>query len=315
MKRQDFFKKYQINENVLRETGLVWNELIEIQNDFEKTRDKLSIDANYVADRLRSFDCIHTVKTRIKDPEHLIEKIIRSKIEKPRLSINIDNYSCIVNDLVGVRTLHLFKEDWEAIHRFIVNTWELKQNPVANISAQDSERLVEKYQENGCEIIEHPHGYRSVHYVILFERSKSQKIPVEIQVRTILEEAWSEIDHLVRYPYKDGHGVYSPYLSILNQLIAQADEISSFIHLLKSDDNHQKIKNKATREQDEKVIADIYEQLDKFRIEKNQKKAFEDQIRLLEERIATAGSLSERRHSDKTYDMYAPHLSKTKTRN
>ena len=197
MNSQEFFEKYQINENVLRDTGLVWNELIEIKSDFEKARDKLSIDANY---------------------------------------------GCIVNDLVGVRTLHLFKEDWEAIHRFIVKTWELKQNPVANISAQDSERLVEKYQENGCEIIEHPYEYRSVHYVILFERSKSQKIPVEIQVRTILEEAWSEIDHLVRYPYKDGHGVYSPYLSILNQLIAQADEISSFIHLLKSDDNHQKIK-------------------------------------------------------------------------
>ena len=207
MNSQEFFEKYQINENVLRDTGLVWNELIEIKNDFEKARDKLSIDANYVADRLRSFDCIHTVKTRIKDPEHLIEKIIRGKMEKPRLSINIDNYGCIVNDLVGVRTLHLFKEDWEAIHRFIVKTWELKQNPVANISAQDSERLVEKYQENGCEIIEHPYEYRSVHYVILFERSKSQKIPVEIQVRTILEEAWSEIDHLVRYPYKDGHGV------------------------------------------------------------------------------------------------------------
>jgi hypothetical protein len=71
--------------------------------------------------------------------------------------------------------------------------------------------------------------------------------------------------------------------------------------------------NKATRKQDEKVIADIYEQLDKFRIEKNKKKAFEDQIRLLEEHIATAGSLSEHRHSDKTYDMYTPRLSKTKT--
>ena len=264
---------------------------MERQDFFEKARDKLSIDVNYVADRLRSFDRIHSVKTRIKNPEHLIEKIIRGKKENPGLSINIDNYSCIINDLAGVRTLHLFKEDWEAIHRFILKIWELKQNPVANISAEDSPRLIENYQANGCEVNEHPYGYRSVHYVILFERSKSQKIPVEIQVRAILEEAWSEIDHLVRYPYKDGHGDYSHYLSILNLLIAQADEISSFIYLLKSDDNHQKIKNKANREQNEKVIADIYEQLDKFRIEKNQKKAFEDQIRLLEERIATAGSL------------------------
>lgn len=282
MKRQQFFEKYQIHEHALRDNGLVWSELIDIKIDFEKARDKLAIDANYVADRLRTFDRVYTVKTRIKDPEHLVEKIIRGKRENPDISISIDNYTCIINDLVGVRTLHLFKEDWEAIHRSILKTWELKQNPVANIGAEDSERLIETYQVNGCEINEHPYGYRSVHYVILFERSKSQKIPVEIQVRTILEEAWSEIDHLVRYPYKDGHGVYSPYLCILNRLIAQADEISSFIHLLKSGDNHRKIKNSENRQQDEKVIADIYEKLDKFRIEKNQKKAVEDQIRVLE---------------------------------
>ena len=116
MKKQELLKKYGINENVLRDTGLVWNELIKIKNEFEKARDKLSIDANYVADRLRSFDLVHMVKTRIKDPEHLIEKIIRGKKENPGLSINIDNYSCIINDLVGVRTLHQFKEDWESIY-------------------------------------------------------------------------------------------------------------------------------------------------------------------------------------------------------
>ena len=77
---------------------------VERQDFFEKARDKLSIDVNYVADHLRSFDRIHTVKTRIKNPEHLIEKIIRGKKENPGLSINIDNYSCIINDLAGVRT-------------------------------------------------------------------------------------------------------------------------------------------------------------------------------------------------------------------
>jgi len=311
MERQEFFAKYQFDENILIDSGLVWNELNGIKSDFEKKRGNLNIDANYVADRLRSFDRIHSVKTRIKDPKHLIEKIVRVKREKPNLLINIDNYHCIINDLVGVRTLHLFKEDWEAIHQFIVKTWELKKTPVANLSAEDSERLIEKYQENGCEINEHPYGYRSVHYVILFERSKTQKIPVEIQVRTILEEAWSEIDHLVRYPFKDGHGVYSPYLSILNQLIAQADEVSSFIHLLKSDDNHHKLINKETQQKDEKVIADIYDQLNKFRIETNEKRGFKDQIKLLEGRLSRVRSLPERLYSDKAFGMYTSHLSKT----
>ena len=41
MKRQDFFEKYQINENVLRDTGLVWSELIGITSEFEKAKDNM----------------------------------------------------------------------------------------------------------------------------------------------------------------------------------------------------------------------------------------------------------------------------------
>jgi len=307
MEKQQFFEKYRITEEMLREAGLVWSELLEIMNDFEKTRALLNIDAGYLADRLRTFDRIHTVKTRIKDPEHLMEKIIRVKGENPGLSINKASYRCIINDLAGVRALHLFKEDWEDIHQFIVKNWEFKKAPVANVSAGDSQRLIEKYKENGCEIEQHPYDYRSVHYVILFERSRTEKIPVEIQVRTILEEAWGEIDHLVRYPYKDGHRVYSPYLSILNRLIAQADEMSSFIHLLKSDDNFQQMKSNEPRQQ---MFPDIHEELNKFQIEKNLKKILEDQVKFIEERISQGGSMGEHLYSDKTYDMYAPHLSK-----
>jgi hypothetical protein len=189
-----------------------------------------------------------------------------------------------------------------------LNNWELKKEPVANTSAGDSKRLVEKYKENGCKIYEHPYEYRSVHYVILFERSKIEKVPVEIQVRTVLEEAWSEIDHLVRYPYKDGHRIYSPYLSILNQLIAQADEISSLIYLLKTDDNHRLMKSQNAQQVNEKVIADISKQLNKFRIRKDQKKALKNQLKLLQERISKNRNMQDGLHSADKARMYTPHL-------
>ena len=311
MKKQDFFEQYRINETKLQEMELDWNELLEIIGDFEKKRDHLNIDANYLADRLRSFDRIHTVKSRIKDPGHLIEKIIRIKRKNPDLSINRNSYSGIINDLAGVRALHLFKEDWVDIHQYIVKNWELKKTPVANVSVDDSKKLLEKYKENGCEIKDHPYGYRSVHYVILFERSKTEKIPIEIQVRTILEEAWSEIDHLVRYPYSNGNRVYSPYLNILNRLIAQADEVSSFIHLLKINDNQQKIKSKEMKQLNKKLLADIHEQLNESIIEKNQKKTLKDQLKNLEEQISRAVSSQEGIHTDNAYSMYAPRLSKS----
>jgi putative GTP pyrophosphokinase len=38
-----------------------------------------------------------------------------------------------------------------------------------------------------------------VHYVVRTQ-AKKQRYFVEIQLRTLFEEGWSEIDHAVRYP-------------------------------------------------------------------------------------------------------------------
>ena len=234
MDKHAFLSKYRIREESFNKAGVRWDELLAIMAKVEKSRDTLNIDANYVAERLRPLEQVHSVKTRIKDPEHLVEKIIRLKLQRPDLHVDRHNFDSVVTDLVGVRALHLFKEDWEAIHEFIIKTWELKEPPVANVNAEDHGKLIRKYRDRGCTIYEHPFGYRSVHYLILFERSRHETIPVEIQVRTILEEAWSEIDHFVRYPYNEGDTIWSPYLVILNRLVGQADEISSYIKLLKT---------------------------------------------------------------------------------
>ena len=45
----------------------------------------------------------------------------------------------------------------------------------------------------------HHFGYRSVHYLLKSLPGKRVHI-AELQVRTLFEEGWSEIDHQVRYP-------------------------------------------------------------------------------------------------------------------
>lgn len=47
-------------------------------------------------------------------------------------------------------------------------------------------------------------GYRSIHYVVRIDPSRlefreSPRMSAEIQIRTILQHAWAEIDHLIRY--------------------------------------------------------------------------------------------------------------------
>jgi ppGpp synthetase/RelA/SpoT-type nucleotidyltranferase len=49
--------------------------------------------AKEIVERLITLKTVHSVKYRIKDPEHLIEKIIRKKLESPRRIYTIENYS------------------------------------------------------------------------------------------------------------------------------------------------------------------------------------------------------------------------------
>lgn len=70
--------------------------------------------------------------------------------------------------------------------------------------------------------------YRSVHYII-----KYKGVYLEIQVRTLFEEGWGEIDHAVVYPYFQNDQILKEYTELLNRLSGLADEMSGFFYRLK----------------------------------------------------------------------------------
>lgn len=228
---KDFLKKYKIKETDFVQTGLAWSDLQAIYRDQEGKQKDLLAAGTLVAEHLRQIPQVHSLKMRGKDPEHLIEKIIRKRIEEPERAITIANYEIEITDLVGVRALHLFKEDWVHIHEAIVGIWDDHQGPVANIRKGDPEDL---FKQHGLIVRDHPAGYRSVHYTVKSQPTKKVLI-VEIQVRTIFEEGWSEIDHQLRYPYEIENLILCNYLAILNRFAGGADEMGSFIRWLKSE--------------------------------------------------------------------------------
>lgn len=61
---------------------------------------------------------IHSIKSRIKGPEHLRDKLQR-KIQCGR-KITIDNFRNQVTDLIGVRILYLYQDQFETIHSEIM---------------------------------------------------------------------------------------------------------------------------------------------------------------------------------------------------
>jgi ppGpp synthetase/RelA/SpoT-type nucleotidyltranferase len=223
-----FLAKYRISKDTFASIGIDWSDLRKIYHHHQARTPSLLPTAQHIAERLRSVKEVHSLKIRIKDPEHLLEKIVRKAIERPKVKISPDNYTTRITDLIGIRVLHLFKEDWLPIHEFITGEWESDERPTANVRRGDPDDLISAFKAHGCKIKEHRLGYRSIHYLVKSQPTRETHV-AEVQVRTLFEEGWSEIDHLIRYPYDTHNPSFSRMLAILNRVAGGADEIGSYI--------------------------------------------------------------------------------------
>lgn len=229
-----FLEKFDISEKDFESTNLKWEDLQSIKEDYKKIRKELDLIARYIEEKLHTLDIVHSVRYRIKDSEHLLAKIIRKKIEDPEREITIDNYKSSITDLIGIRAIHLFKEDWVLIHKFIEDNWDLQEQPFAYIREGDAGPCVEEYEKYKCNVKLHPHGYRSVHYLIQARPGRDSYV-AEIQVRTIFEEGWSEIDHTIKYPNNVVNPLLNKFLDTFNVLAGNSDQMGSFVRRLKDD--------------------------------------------------------------------------------
>ena len=105
--KEEFFKEYKVEQEFLC-SGLKWEVLEEIYDDYCRRQPEVEEYcgrfAEYFLDGMKM--PIHSIRTRAKEPKHLIEKIIRKRGKyqnKKYLNINVDNYLDIVQDLVGAR--------------------------------------------------------------------------------------------------------------------------------------------------------------------------------------------------------------------
>lgn len=68
---------------------------------------------------------VHSIRGRIKKPDHLIEKIIRNAKNNPKKynKIYVKNYCKIITDLIGFRVIILDKRDWKEIHQSLLEVF------------------------------------------------------------------------------------------------------------------------------------------------------------------------------------------------
>ena len=116
--KHDFLKKYN-NEELFLQSGLSWKTLMEIAADYlSKTKIFKETAADFVQE-ISNLEPVHSVRFRIKNPEHLIEKIIRKSVEYENTDIqfNKDTYLIEITDIIGIRALYVFKSDYLPLHK------------------------------------------------------------------------------------------------------------------------------------------------------------------------------------------------------
>lgn len=224
-----FLKKFPHTIKEIEEENINLELLEKIYDDYVECKFSYESQADFIANILRSQKMVHTVKSRIKEPDRLVEKIIRKTKDRrekygQQFEFNINNYKEEINDLIGIRVIHIFKEQWLDIHEFIMNTWKVIEI-TANVRAGDNTKV---FDDLDIKVCSRASGYRSVHYLVEFYPT-NQKVIAEIQVRTIFEEGYGEIDHLLRYSNGPIPELVKSNLLLFNRIIGSADEMASLI--------------------------------------------------------------------------------------
>lgn len=282
-----FLTRNRIEQETWEKSGCDWKVLTEIRLDHASQSQMLADSASLYANHIQKISGVHSVRWRVKDENHLLEKIIRKKAsaEEKYSDIRADNYFEIVTDLIGIRALHLFKDDCFEINNKLTSVWTPIETPVAYIRKGDPEELIKKYGEHNLEVKVHPAGYRSVHYVIS-SQPINRRVNAEVQIRTIFEEGWSEIDHKIRYPNFSDNELVGYFLTIFNRMAGSADEMGTFVRgLAASIQDYQSQITRASTERDEslKSMEDLLAQLGQLKQQDRESKAA---IGKLQEQVA-----------------------------
>jgi GTP pyrophosphokinase len=150
---------------------------------------------------IQNYNPIEHVKTRIKSPEGIVEKL-----QRKGLDVSKENAAEHIRDIAGVRVICSFTTDVYRVYDMIRS-----QGDVDVLEVKD-------YIQNPK-----PNGYQSLHLIIqipIFLSERTEHVKVEIQLRTIAMDFWASLEHKIYYQFHDDMPA-----SIREQLKATADMI------------------------------------------------------------------------------------------
>jgi len=170
--------RFEPQEFALLKTDMV---LFACALDTMKTRVKTLIEE---FTHLHENNPIEHVKTRVKSPERIAEKLHRRGF-----ALTAENARTQLTDIAGIRCICSYARDISALATILMNQ-------------PDIEILKER------DYISNPKasGYRSYHLIMrvpIYLTNETKHLPVEIQIRTQAMDFWASLEHKVRYRFDD----------------------------------------------------------------------------------------------------------------
>ena len=146
--------------------------IMEVETKFNVLNEELSLQY----DR----NPIETIKTRLKSPESIMEKLSRRGYP-----LTVESIEKNLNDIAGVRVICSHPADIYKLSEAF-----LRQDDITLLERKD-------YIANPK-----PNGYRSLHLIVnvpIVISEGTMVLPVEIQLRTIAMDMWASLEHELRY--------------------------------------------------------------------------------------------------------------------
>ncbi len=123
---------------------------------------------------------IESIKSRLKTPESIMEKLVRKGVP-----LTVDSIEKNLRDIAGIRVICSFPSDIYTLADSLIR--------------QDDITLVERKDYIAQP---KPNGYRSLHLIVgipIFLHNQKKQMMVEVQFRTISMDCWASLEHKIRY--------------------------------------------------------------------------------------------------------------------
>lgn len=180
-------------------------------------------------------EIVHSYKSRLKDREHL-----RQKLERKRQRghpVTTENLFQEVTDLAGVRIIHLFQENFADIDAVIrrkidAGDWVLGERPTAYTWDPEAAEYFGRFD---LAVEQKPTSYTSVHYLI--RPRIDSPLCCEIQVRTLFEEIWGEVDHQINYPVPTPNLACREQIKVLSKIVGAGSRLLDSLHRVHQQQN------------------------------------------------------------------------------